>query len=323
MKKLFFLSIFMVFILSSAFCFPSVPKWFINLEDEFPSNDYIRAKGEGSSVMDAKKDAIAELSSFFAQKVTAKTYGKDFKSQKDSAYSSISSINQDITVSSNSELFAVCYTDIYYNKKENKYFVCAYINKTEAFNIISQKISSYERLFDQKLEFLQKENDNFIKIIILNDALSNEKGINTLYDFLVFLDYQKSKEFDEFIALLNETKYFLFNLKRNNPVSITSIGDYSEQIKSIIFKILMENGFVISEKANYKISSSTFFDITEQNKIYSCVPTISIVIERKGEMISSHVFSSEKFSSYNKQTLLRKLLLNIEVLLHEKFIQSL
>ena len=323
MKKLFILLIGMLFILSSVFCFPSVPKWIINLEKEFPSEKYIRAVGEGSSEILAKKSAVAELSSSFSQKITAETYAHSYKSQKDSVYNSNFSIEQAITVSTSSDLFIVRYTDVYYDKKEKKYSVCAYINKLEAFDIISQKIFFYERSFTQKVELLQKENEDFIKIIILNDALHDEDKINTLYDFLVFLDYQKAKKFDDFMALRNEAKNFLFELKRKNPVSIVSTGDYSQQIKSIVFENLTKNGFIISTNADYKIISTCFFDIIEYNNIFSCTSTISVVIESKGKMISNCFLSSEKKSSPNKQTVIKMALAETEKLLNEKRIYGL
>lgn len=323
MKNLYFLPIFIMSLFSSAFCFSDVPKWITNLNGEFSSENYIRAVGEGSSETLAKKSAVAELSAYFGEAIESKIYAHSNKIQKDSEYSSNSSILQDITTSTNSELFFVHYTDVYYDKKEKKYSVCAYINKRKAFDIISQKILSYERNFTQKLEFLQNENEDFIKIIILNDALYDEDEIKRLYDFLRGLGYQKSEKIDDFIASRNEANNLLDELKRKNPLSIISTGDYSEQIKSIISEILTNSGFLLSKNAEYKIVSTSYLDIIKYNNIFSCTPTISVVIESNGETISSCFLSAENFSSYNKQTLIRKSLFNVEVLLHEKFIRSL
>lgn len=323
MKKLYVLSIVMLCIHSSAFCFLSVPKWITNLNDVFPSEKYIRAVGEGSSETLAKKVAVAELSTYFDQKVTSEIFSKSFKSQKESVYSSNSSIDQNITVSTNSELFAVQYTDVYYDRKEKKYSVCAYINKAEAFDIISQKLFSYEQIFFQKNELLEQENEDFRKILILKDSLENEDEINTLYDFLLSLNSKKAKKFDDFKLSFNEAKNLLSELKRKTPVSISSLGDYSKQIKYLISEILTQNGFIISKNADYKIISITSFDISEQNNIISCRPTISVEIEGSQEMVSSCFLVGEKKSSPNKQTVIKMTLSEAEKLLKEKLIYEL
>lgn len=324
MKKLYILLILVLF--HSVFCFSSVPKWLVSLEDEFSSDKYIRAIGEGDSELTAKKIAVSELSAYFSVSIESKTYAHSSKSQKDSEYSSNSSIVQDIAVLTNSELFAVHYTQSYYNKKQKKYSVCAYINRAEAFNIISQKISSNERIFSQKTKLAKKENEDFRKIMILSDALSKEDEINALYEYAIVIDLQKAQSFDNFISQVNETKITLFELKQKNPVSVFSSGDCSAQIKSIISEILVENGFVISRNADYEITANSSFNIaeqiTDQNKIFSCKPMVSVLIEGKNRTISTCVLSTEKISSYNKQTLMRMALAKTEDLLREELIQS-
>ena len=313
-------------LLHSALCFSTVPNWFVNLEKEFPTEKYIRAIGEGSSELSAKQAALAELSAHFSTSVEAKTYAHSSKTEKNFEYSSNSSIDQNITVLSNSELFVVHYTQSYYDKKEKKYSVCAYINKAEAFNIISQKLSFYEQYFSQKTKVVKTETDDFRKVMILNDAISNEKEINTLYEYSLFMNSQKTRKFDDFRSQIIKTKNTLYELKQKNPVSVFSNGDYAEQIKSIISEILTENGFVFSKNAAYKISADSSFIITEQiaeqNEIFSCKPSVSVLIEGKSGTISSCVLSSEKISSYNKRSLTRMALAKIENLLHEGFVQK-
>ena len=325
MKKLPILLISLLF--HSALCFSAVPNWLVNLEKEFPTEKYIRTTGEGNSETSAKQAALAELSTYFSASVEYKTYAHSYKSQNNSEYSSNSSITQDITVTGSSDLFAIHYTQCYYDKKEKKYSVCAYINKEETFNILSQKLSFYEQDFYQKAKLAKTTNEDFRKIKILNDAISNEAEINKIYKYSQLIDYNKSQKFDDFLLQLNEAKNTLFKLKQNNPVSVFANGDYSEQIKSIISKVLTENGFVISKNANYKISANSSFyiseRITEQDEIFSCKPSIYVVIEGKTSTISSCVLSTEEISSYDRQTLMRMTLSEIEELLTEKLILSL
>lgn len=324
MKKKYLWILFLC--LHTAFCFSAVPEWLVHLEKEYPTEKYIRGVGRGSSEDSAKKAAIAELSEYFSTIVDSETYAHSYKAENDLAYSSNSSIEQSIFLSSYSELFAVHYTQSYYDKKQKQYSVCAYIDKEESFSIISKKMSFYERDFSHKTKLLKTENESFRKIIILNAALSDENTINRLYEYSALLDSKKAQSFDTFFSQVYEAKITLFELKQKNPISVFSSGDCSEQIKSKISEILTENGFVISRNADYEITSNTSFNIgrqnTEQNEIFSCEPMVSVLIKGKSGTISSCVLSSEKISSYNKQTLMRMALAKTEDLLREELIQN-
>ena len=163
--------------------------------------------------------------------------------------------------------------------------------------------------------------------MILNDALFNEDEIKKLYEYSLLIDSQKTRKFDDFISQVTKTKNNLFELKQKNPVSVFTDGDYTEQIKSIICNILTENGFVISKKANYKVSANTIClisrRITEQDEIFSCSPTISVLVEGKSGTVSSCVIPVDEISSYDKQDLIERTKNKISNSLNEKIIQSL
>ncbi len=304
------------------FCLSAVPNWFLNLEEEYPSKDYIRAVGEGISEDAAKKMAIAEISLFFSGVIEAKTYAHNSLVQEDSEYKSNYLIDQNITVLTSSEIFAVQY-ESWHNRKEKKYYVCVYINKNTAFDVISQELSSFEQGLYYKAQLVKEENEDFRKMLILNNALSDENKIKELYKYLLVVDSQKAKRFEDFISLYNDSKNSLYELTLKNPVSVCSTGDYSEYIKYMISKILKEKGFIISENADYKIITTSSFNITEQHDFFKCQPSISILLEGKKGMISSSDLYAEDFLSDNKQTLVLKAQFLIEELLKENLIQNL
>lgn len=288
----------------------------------YNKNEYIAAKGNGNTEEFAKYDALNKLSQYF--KTNVHSEGTAFRTVIKDSFSA--SAEQKVSVKSDADIFFVEY-EHYYDEVKDRYYSVAYINRVEAFNIISQKLSFYEQDFSQKTKVVKTETDDFRKVMILNDAISNEKEINTLYEYSLFMNSQKTRKFDDFRSQIIKTKNTLYELKQKNPVSVFSNGDYAEQIKSIISEILTENGFVLSKNAAYKISADSSFIITEQiaeqNEIFSCKPRVSVLIEGKSGTISSCVLSSEKISSYNKQTLIRMALSETEKLLHERLFQDL
>ena len=66
-------SLFIVMIFSSALCFAEVPSWLKHPEKEFPTSEYIRSIGEGSSEKIAKNSAIADVSLYFDAKTDVLT----------------------------------------------------------------------------------------------------------------------------------------------------------------------------------------------------------------------------------------------------------
>ncbi len=311
----------MLSLFHSALCFSAVPKWLVDNEKEFPKEKYISAVGKGNSESIAKQKALAGLSNFFSVSVEAKTYTHDSKTQNNSTFSTNSSIEEDITALSKSELLAIHYTQSYYDKEENKYSICAYIDREETSNIINGKIAFFRFAYAHQIMFAETETDDFRKILIMNGALYNADNVIKLHEYLQFIDSELAQYFDDDISQIIETKNTLLQLKQKNPISVVSSGDYSEQIKNIISEILTENGFVISRNADYKINTNTTSIIssqtTKQHEIYSTTPTISVFLEDNSGTISSCVLSSEKISSFNNQTLTRMALSALEDLLRD------
>ena len=321
MKKIYISLV--IFLLASAFCFSDVPIWHINLIEEFPNNKYISYEGNGKSETEAKQDALAGISAFFSSTIESKTYANSSKSQNNSEYNSKSFINRDITVSSYSELFAVYYTQSFYNKTDKNYYVCAYIDREEAFKIISQRLFSQEQNFLRKKELIKSENDDFRKILFLTDALSEENEIKKLYTYSQIVAPEKTVRFNNLINLVDEAKNELGLLKRKNPVSVFSSGDFSEEIKMIISGVLTEKGFVVSKNSDYKIITESSFPIQVINGIYSCAPSFSVFFENKDGTVSSSYYILGKKSQYNEQTVIKMALASLEDLLNEKLISDL
>ena len=291
----------------------------LTLRQVFPREKYITALGYADTPQMAATVAEGNLASYFSKEISRSVKATQILSNTEEASESMLS---DIEIKSQFELFGIQHTETYFNPDSKNYTVCAYINKEEAFNILSQKLSFYERDFYQKAKLVKTETEGFRKIKILNDAISNETEITKMYEYSQLIDSEKTKKYDVFLLQLKESKNILFKLKQSNPFSVFTNGDYSEEINSVISEILAENGFIISANADYKIISNSFCKFTrqiaEQNEIFSCKPSLYVKIEGNSGTIFSCVLSAEEISSYNKQTLTKMVLAVIEDLLYER-----
>ena len=102
--------------LSSALCFASGPKWLTDLEKAFPTEDYVRAIGEGNSESSAKKSALSELSSYFNQTIYSQTQALRCIERDNSSYIEKGDVKQNLIASTKSDLFSVQYTNSVYEK---------------------------------------------------------------------------------------------------------------------------------------------------------------------------------------------------------------
>jgi len=117
----------------------------------YNKNEYITAKGEGSTADFSKYDALNNLSQYFDTRFHSE--GMAFRTVTKDSFSA--SAEQKLSIISDANLFFVRYEQ-YYDEVKSRHYSLAYINKAEAFNIISQKISSNERIFSQKTKLAKK-----------------------------------------------------------------------------------------------------------------------------------------------------------------------
>ena len=138
MKKLI-INISILF-MYSALCFASSPKWLTDLEKAFPAEDYVRAVGEGNSETFAKKAALSELSSYFNQTISSQTQALKSIERDNSSYKEKGEVKQNLIASTKSDLFSVQYTRSVYDKRNEKFYICAYLVRKDVWNVISQKM---------------------------------------------------------------------------------------------------------------------------------------------------------------------------------------
>ena len=106
----------------SLFC--ASPKWLTELEKVYPSNEYLRMIGEGTTLKLAESDAVASIAQNFNAKVKIINQSiKDYNSiitEDKSETSKSYSFTQVSKISSDVELLCLKYSEPYYDKKNKK-----------------------------------------------------------------------------------------------------------------------------------------------------------------------------------------------------------
>lgn len=163
-----------IVVLASSFCFADVPGWLKKTEKEFPIKEYIRATGEGNSEKTAKNAAISQISLYFDTKTEIASLAlKEMNSilvEDKKMFESRQSFQQAAKITSNAEFFCVKFTDSYYDKKSDKFTVLAYINKKEAAQIYTARITALMEAVNAYRDYAKSEKELFLSVQALHKA---------------------------------------------------------------------------------------------------------------------------------------------------------
>ena len=309
-------------IMYSALCVAAAPTWKLNLEKHFPSEKYVRAVGEGATESAAKKTALAELSGYFSQTIKAETESYQRTRQNGDNFGTSSDLREKVIVRSDSELFCVRYTDCWTDPKSKKVFVCAYINRSEAWDVISQKMKGLEDKCNKVAKLTDDEKEPFKKLILLNKVKSLYTEYSELYEMAVALFPKRSENFSAFIRKMNSHMNDLLILKDSASIKVKISGDRGNTIYTRISNLLTQNGIQVSPTGRYLLSAVVSWNESKLNEVYSAYPNIKIVIVGEGKTFASFIGECEKVAAYNQESLQKTVIARLGELLDERFIKE-
>lgn len=309
---------------NAVLCFAGAPNWFLDLEKEFPSNKFVRASGEGVSESSAKNAALCELASFFGQAIGFEVRSEQMLFHKDSQFEERESVWRDASAVGESELYCVRFAKSYFDKRTQKYFACAYINKAELLKVLERKISFALEDCDAAALSASAQSDPLQKIVLLSKAQKFYKTFCGLCDTALILD---PKSCDMFLERSKRAAACLSQLpvlKKNWPIFVTASGDKKGRIRAKLRQLLVEQGFEIANrKGVYELSANIEWNESNQGDVFSSVPQIQAALTGNNGLAASFAGKCDKVSAYNKETLELLELVELESLLDERFLDTL
>ena len=308
--------------LCSALCCAAVPVWKLNLEKQFPSDKYVCAIGEGTTETASKKSAIAELSGYFSQTISFETESYQRIKQGGRTYGTSSDLRESVIVHSDSELFCVRYTNCWMDPKSKKVYVCAYIERSEAWDVITQKMKLLEDKCSKVCNLADKEAEPFKKFMILNKAKTYYVDYYELDEIALVLFPKRAENFSAFIKKMDSCMNELMLLKSSTALQVNISGDKGNSIYTKLSELLQQNGFQLSQNGRYQLSAVVNWNESKLNEVYSAYPNIKIVINGNGQTFASFNGECEKVAAYNQESMQRTAISRLEDLLDEQFIKE-
>ena len=312
MKKLI---LALYFFTQFVFCFAEkTPTWINNYESEFSKTQYIARLGSGSSVENARADALSQIAGFFKSEVLVNT--KASSQMKNNGEKTVKNqeIDQNIQVISDITLTAVEFNTPYYDKKKKTYYVVAYIERKNGWQSIESKILQQKTKFDSFLELSKKADDSILKYKYLTKAkTSGDELISTLYMGFLF-DPEKKKEYRNLVAEISQNLDLETLDSYRIPVRVVSTGDYENTITSRVVEVLKIKNFspYFEQKNNSDSIAKVEIHSNEKisDEIHSISPDVSVTICNADETRSFYTYQNSwgKTANFSLQQAQKKAL---------------
>ena len=279
MKKhiLFIIILFSTFFVFSA----SMPKWVLDVESEYPKETYLARLGSGATIENAQANALGQLASYFNSQIVVDTKATNQMTNKNDVVSKNQTLDQEISVISEINLVAVEYSKSFYNKKEKKYYIVAYMNREQAWNNLEDSLTSAYEKFEIFQDMADSSKNLMMKYKYSKKAnLAGEEFLNAIYKgFLI--NPNKRKEYKSKVSEINLK--IDENSQINVPVLMKVKGDSENILSNCIANELKITGFSI-DKENGKNSTclvniSIVLNEKVDNDVYFVYPEISMSIE--------------------------------------------
>ena len=307
--------------LSSALCFASTPKWLTDLEKAFPTEDYVRAVGEGNSETFAKKAALSELSSYFNQTIYSQTQALKSIEREHSVHIQKDDVRQNLITSTKSELFAVQYTNTMYDKNLEKFYICAYLVRKDVWNAISQKMDAVMNNCKSSLKQINKETEILNQLIQFNRTERLYSDFYSLYEMALAIYPHRCSEYTAFAEKIVSELSVLSSIRAQATIKVIVNGDKQNRIKGKICSLLSQNGITVAEaNVRYVLNADVIWNESQFNGIYSSIPQIQITVSNNNTELTFFAAKCERLSAYNQETIEQIAFFNLEEQLEERFI---
>ena len=286
--------------------FCAAPSWLTELEKYYPTNEYLRMIGEGSSLKQAENEAVAAVAQNFNTKIKVinqaiKEYNSIITEDKSESSKSYS-FHQESKISSDADFLLLKYSEPYYDKKNKKYYVVGYIDRKEASNYYSRKIEELMIQIKAICELAKKEREILYTVLNYQKAERLYKIASYYIDTVCTinpLESDKYKEYTDFISELQEKQLLL---KKKVSFFVSCKDAQYNSLCIGISSILEESAFLISKNnSTYRIVVEIHFNEEVYEAGNFVRPDISIIVSNiNGQEIESY---SKVYPRYSHQTM--------------------
>ena len=270
-------------LISCASTSETAPDWVANYRAIYPDSEYIVQRGRADTEETSRTEAIAQIARYFQTSVNANLKTSIQSVSSGQNVDETTTVVNDVDVMSQVNLFAVEYTDPYYNKKEKKWYCVAYINRENAWVQYKPTVEEAKSEFYAMCRNAEKESDSFSKCTAYGKAWKSGVKFLEKLEYARILNPKKEAAYSGDRTAVSEIPSLISQEQQNCRIFLSVNGDYGNIITSAVTETFSKNGFMISKSAggtNY--TAQVFVDSNAQGSDpVSIFPSLDLKITSK------------------------------------------
>lgn len=228
---------------------PQLPAWYNSPYDIYPRSEYLAQKGTGKNAEEAKINALAELSKVISTSIQNQETADSYLQQNNGTALNHKELEQHVTVSTQSELSGVEYSEVFYLKKIKEYSCVAYLNREAAWEQQELKIKGFKRafrsLYDEGNELLSAE--PLASMIYLQKAQKQAAdGFIPALEYGRILLAGKAAAYDADAELYYGIPAQIVLAQRASTMFISVTGDENSMVSSKLTTLFADAGYPVS-----------------------------------------------------------------------------
>lgn len=250
------------------------PEWVKSPQKAFSQSQYLSAVGMGKNTVDAENSAIASIGKIIKQNVSSKVVTTEKDAVSSSGFSSSSSTLDEIieTYSVVDALVGVKIHEFWWGN-DGYVYALAYLNKAEAAQYYSRKISENESLIDDRLSFANSRKGSFDAFAAVQKAVRAAEENNQYMDILNAVQSSAYRAKKLSYGSEERVKEAAYDAAMTISIDVSVKGTDDSRIANAVILMLSSYGFrtkLADEKstAPYIIEADVeFMDVpSERNK---------------------------------------------------------
>ena len=291
-----------------ASCASAPPSWMGNYREEYPSSEYIVQRGSGDTVEFAKTNGLQAIAQYFQTSVDA-----SMQTQLKTMSNGVDTFEQrstltDIQVTSQIDLFGVEFTEPYFSKADNQWYILTYIHRETAWRQFKPRIEDDRNAFTALYTQARKQKDTFTEF--QSYYLAWNKG----QDFLESLELGRllmdgvDSQYREDRALVATLPATLQEKAQACSMRFSISGDYEEIFTASIKDVFADMGFVVNENSGiYRLKVVVTDNPAKHNTLQAVYPVVDISItDKDGKAVYSLQYKGERFVATTLETAKRR-----------------
>jgi len=244
----------------------NLPAWILNPDQEYPEEWYITGVGSGSSIEEARQNALSSISNSIMVQVQSnikmvETYKEKLGGKSEFQHNL--DVFSESSVRSENILMNVQFPKTFVDNLNNKYYVLAVIDKKETAPLYMGEIAKNDSISVELYKESSKIKSKIKRLLMLQrcqHTIERGEKLRLIYQVLA----------NEMIPLpisLSKINSEIERLKAATSIKITYQGKYSDAISSCLKDILSDYGFKVVNEQNdsYVLDLHLVCDLKEQS----------------------------------------------------------